>query len=396
MFAILGCSGLLSAAAKDLTTLRQLSFDFRGILVENCFGETVRTSWRVGLQLLPSAKCSAMIVESTEPELTCVNQLEVFEVAFVGGSASVLAESVAANKEGVVFVDTFEPWARSAGDIAGVQSITKRRVCRDLVQAAARVPASYCTESRMLAVNFNFETPLNNRILTNGFSFKIVENGIPPARYKREEFASEVRNGFQGALTQWSVALADNDALLTPAVRHFVASRTSRSDGGYTMLLPPQVVQVQCTQNATFIIRLEFKNSPILPQRPLMLARAKIEGRTIALNMAQFKCYRSEMKFDEKSNLRFELDDGCFNMLPILTHELGHAFGMSHHDPDPTVHAIMDPSFSRDALSPRPRDVVSLVSALERTLTGATPGELDFMESNGVAPPAGVVEYREP
>ena len=162
------------------------------------------------------------------------------------------------------------------------------------------------------------------------------------------------------------------------------------------MLLPPQVVPVACDQNATFIIKLEFENSPILPRTPLMLARAKIEGRTIALNMAQFKCFRSEMKFIEKGNLRFELEDGCFNLLPILTHELGHAFGMKHHDPDPNNHGLMDPNFSRDALSPRPRDVTSFVSALERSLTGARPGELEFMESNGVAPPAGVEEYRGP
>jgi hypothetical protein len=248
----------------------------------------------------------------------------------------------------------------------------------------------------LLAVEFNFQTPLNNQILTNGFSFKIVENGPPPVRYNREAFATEVRNGFQNALMEWSAALADNDELLTPAVRNFIAARTYTSDGGYKMLIPPQVVQVKCTQNATFIIQLEFKNSRTLPRNPLILARSQIEGRTIALNMAQFKCLKAEMKFDENRNLRFELDDGCFNLIPILTHELGHAFGLGHHDPDPNDRTLMAPSFYRDSLSPRPRDVESMVAALERSLAGAKPGQLEFMESSGVAPPAGVEEYQGP
>ncbi|WP_407114273.1 hypothetical protein [Bradyrhizobium sp. LMG 9283] len=151
-------------------------------------------------------------------------------------------------------------------------------------------------------------------------------------------------------------------------------------------MIPPQVIRLQCPQNTTFVIELGFEDDELFPRFPLVLARAKIEGRTIALNMKQFKCYRAELKFGPTKQLAFELDDGCINLVPIMTHELGHAFGLNHLDLA-GAHSLMDSRFSRDALAPTERDIAAPIAALERSISGAAPGVLNFVAREGVRPP---------
>jgi hypothetical protein len=135
-------------------------------------------------------------------------------------------------------------------------------------------------------------------------------------------------------------------------------------------------------------VELGFDDEDLFPKFPLALARAKIEGRAIALNMRTFKCFRSELNFDANKGLRFELDDGCINLVPIMTHELGHAFGLNHFD-DASTHALMDSQFSRDApLAPTERDTLALAAILEQSVAGAAPGILKFASSSGGKPPA--------
>lgn len=134
-------AGLRCAAAQDASALGQPSFDFHGISSRSCDGQSAYTPWQVGIQLVPSAECATMIGRVLETEPACADTMEIFEVAFSGGAVPALAESVASTRQGIVFIDTFEPWARSAGNIAEIQSITKRRVCRDRVQTPAHGPA---------------------------------------------------------------------------------------------------------------------------------------------------------------------------------------------------------------------------------------------------------------
>src|SRR4051812_9847757 len=105
---------------------------------------------------------------------------------------------------------------------------------------------------------------------------------------------------------------------------------------------------------------LSFGNRSLFPRPPLVLAKAQTEGRTIALNVFDIRCFRADFRFGENQRLAFELPDRCLNLVPIMTHEIGHAFGISHID-DPASHAIMDSRSPRKELPPTNRNVLKLV-----------------------------------
>lgn len=339
--------------------------------------------------------CGAAATSETAAPPECQgDSLDVFLVDFDGANARVVAENAVLGADGVLHLDLFRPWEQAHGPIDRVKSIGKRKICRGEIPESYGVPDTFCREGRQVAVAFDYGNPLSNKILTNGFSFVLDISGTPPAGFQVEAFGEEVRSAFQTGISLWITSMADHDAQLTPDLRAFLKKRTSTSPGGYSLLLPPQVIRLHCRQSATFVVELGFEDKELFPQFPLVLARAKIEGRTIALNMKPFKCFRSEFKFDTNKQLKFELEDGCINLVPIMTHELGHAFGLNHLD-EAGLHSLMDSQFARDALVPTDRDVKAVIEILERSITGAAPGVLKFVSSAGVRPPADWVGFSQ-
>jgi hypothetical protein len=249
------------------------------------------------------------------------------------------------------------------------------------------LPSDSCKEPRQFAVAFDYGTPLNNKIFTNGFSFYVRVSGRPPTGFDLEKAAEEVLASFGRALTIWTAALHHNDALLTVATRAFIRARTSTSSGGYVLLTPPQVVRLVCPHTATFVVEFNFGGDETFPARTLFftLAKARLEGRTIALNMRDVTCFRTMPEYIAgQLALR---DERCVNLLPILTHELGHAFGIAHI-PNKNGLALMNPALSDRATVPTQSDISALVAALERSVTGARAGELEFREAAGLRAPS--------
>lgn len=249
------------------------------------------------------------------------------------------------------------------------------------------LPLSTCREPRQFAVEFNYLSPLSNKILTNGFSFYIRVAGTPTREFRFDSFADEVLTSFQRAITMWVASLSDHDALLTPAIRNFIASRTSKSAGGYTLLTPPQVIRLNCPHTATFVIEINFGGDGLFPSfpSPIMLAKGRLEGRTIALNLKDVTCFRTMPEFNAEKRLQFS-DGRCTNLLPVLTHEIGHAFGIEHIE-EISGSALMNPRLADTTLEPTQLDVRALVSVLEKSITGAKPGILEFRASEGVLAP---------
>ena len=68
-------------------------------------------------------------------------------------------------------------------------------------------------------------------------------------------------------------------------------------------------------------------------------------------------------------------EDNCVNLLPVLMHELGHAFGLDHITIDSGT-ALMNPVLSGSGTVPTEADIKALISVLDRSISGARPGEL--------------------
>lgn len=316
----------------------------------------------------------------------------VLAVRFVGSATPVIAQGFSIADQGF-HIQLLTALEDAHGPSSQVESVSRVRWCTDLggpEVAEPALPPGSCREPRQFAAAFDYNTPLSNKILTNGFSFYARLAGDPPDGFDLPAVLEDVRSSFGTALTIWMSALKQNDDLLTPRVRAFITSRTSTSQNGYQLLLPPQVVRLACPQAATFVVELNFGSGDTFPDTPgtLMLARARLEGRTIALNLRDVDCFKPILKFgiaDKTLPLR---DDRCDNLLPVLAHELGHAFGLEHV-PDSAGIALMNERLSEAGSVPTRIDVAAVVAAFERSVVGAAPGALEFRASDGLLAPKG-------
>lgn len=386
-----------NASAADVLSLRSsaiagkvLSIDTKNILFSHqCNAtKTISVPWSDVAEITFDDNCDASlsITQFSESPLCESDPIRVFELEMAQGHDTVFAEGFALI-DGRVHFSLFDPPVNVHGPESKIRTVKQQLVCRESVPYTGTFDQHFCVERKQYAVLFDYDTPLSNRILTNGFSFHLKVDGTPPEDFDVDSVAEDIRRAFQVGLTLWLEGLRENKRLVDTETQEFLGSRVFPFANGATLVLSPQVVRVGCPDTAIFQVILITENNDVFKKNSSFLAKAQIEGRTIALNFADFPCQKTEIKFyGENKSPKFNLGDNCINLLPIMTHELGHAFGLRHLDGNESLD-LMDSRFSRKALVPTIRDIEAFASVLSKSIKGDSPGVLAFESAGGVLPP---------
>jgi hypothetical protein len=301
--------------------------------------------------------------------------LSLYEVELKAPPSKILV-SDASLAEGRLHLRSVDGLIAFHGPDTRFVGMTKRLYCREDVATTPTVPG-FCAESVQWAVNFGPEPVFDNRILTRGLSF-YLEDDQGKAIIPDDPRSKEVRNAFGNAVTQWIAALRDLGDDLPAEARAAVAGMESRSAGGYVLLTPPQVVRVGCRDTASFVVRYVTNNSAALTVGGrVKAARAQVEGRTLWINGATFKCWRAALTSELYFTRPNATDPQCINLTPILVHELGHAFGLPGHRDIAGRPSIMDSVIQPGLTRPTRADALDLAQILLASVSGAPAGRLD-------------------
>lgn len=256
---------------------------------------------------------------------------------------------------------------------AKLKSLTVTLKCAPAQAAEQLTPGlladGVCFEPRQWAVNFTGKPVSRNQLFTQGFTVYVAGLGEPASG------AVDARQAFGHAMTMWMSALLRIRGELEPELKAFV-EQSFRCGATACMLTPPQVVRRYCQPSAMFLLRwVEQPGDGFGPDEKNLLARAQVQGRTLLINAA-------DHRFDVALGRAPRLDGGKYNLISILTHELGHAFGLPDiYDGSPS---IMSASVRTMSNEPTDADARQLARILLREIKGSPPGEINIANCAGL------------
>jgi len=352
---------------------RVIAINRQSVTIDLCNGKTEEFNWGIGVSVVVNSSCESPKQADFPGPISCgENRGIAFDVRFLGRADVFRSEDVSFSTKSGFHVSSAAEVAH--GPLSQVRSIRANSGCLDSDNLAA--PPGFCVESKQFAVNFSYETPLPNRILTRGFSF-YLETSQPLGEPAFSELREAIRSSFGTAINIWSSDLWQRRARYDEELSSLLDGMASHSKDGFTMFIPPQVIALGCPQTATFVIRVFEDPGPFArpPQTQVLAAVAATPGRTILLNFSDYPCWKNAL-------FKYVVDDAtnCVNLVPILMHELGHAFGLLHEKDE--IKSIMNPVIL--ATTPSDADLDRLAAKLMVFTTGQVPGEIPFVD-NGVA-----------
>lgn len=204
-----------------------------------------------------------------------------------------------------------------------------------------------------------------NQVFAKGFAvFVNIQSRRKVQPLVKDSIHQIVIDGFRTALTNWGVSLLMNKVRLSGPLKKYLDEYTMQGDG-HSTYNAPQVFEVDCPENANFVVNVYIPKGRKFPANKGVLAIAELPGRAIMLNM-QSQVLRYNQRFFDVMNSWQE-----YNLVPVLAHELGHCFGLRHTTSLPSIMAVSATELNR---FPSPEDGIQFALILDSAITGNAPG----------------------
>jgi hypothetical protein len=233
-------------------------------------------------------------------------------------------------------------------------------------------PVPGCHDPMQWAVAEGKKPVYNNRIFAKAFPYFIQFVGVSD---DSGDLARQIDQSLQNALTQWGASLLAGRSQLEPALKTYVESMLLCSGGRCQYTAPPAVLMT-CPQNAAMVI-IVYKGARFPAAQEWVAGMAKREGRTILLNASDFSVVYNQLLFSTWS------ETGDLNLTPVLAHELGHSFGLSHSGKRGSIMAA-DLSAKDVRRFVAPVDGMEFANVLKKSVDGGIPGDFNLDECQGL------------
>jgi hypothetical protein len=358
--------GVITADATKFGRIASLD-SAKVTLLSGCAGQQQESiPWSDILLVSFDTRCAPypVIPDPAGLEKCSEQRVHGFRIRFTNSSAPFVASKVGLDASGKVRFVSLKDGSLVSGPRKDVKSVQPVEVCPSALSGEQTPPTSFCSEAAQFAVNWSLDPVFNNQIFTKGTSIYLETignlNGLSP---------EDIRFAYQSALSLWAIALQGARASLEAELQKYIDQSTARG-GNFALFTPPQVVRVNCADNALAVVKWYGERGDIFTvQRRDYVAMAQVEGRTVLLNANDnvFMVSRNDAS----------LPQAAVNLISVFVHELGHSFGMPDRAHSSEA-SVMDPDYVIDnlnkTLSPTPVDVRAFANLLKASIEGSAPG----------------------